>query len=59
MRHYRKGKCNKERFTLRSQKNTYDKQFFPCFKSFMINWVNLIKIERAGGNKSNRKDWNL
>ena len=33
--------------------------FSPCFKSFMMNWLNLIKIERAGGNKSNRTDWNL
>ena len=33
--------------------------FSPCFKSFMINWENLIKIGRARGNKSNWKDWNL
>ena len=37
----------------------YDKQFSPSFKSFMINLENLIKIGIAGGNKSNRKGWNL
>ena len=37
----------------------YFKQFFPSFKSFMINLENLIKIGIAGGNKSNRKGWNL
>ena len=32
--------------------------FSPCFKSFMINWVNLIKIWRVGAT-SNQKCWNL
>ena len=30
-RHCRKGKCNMQRFTLRSQNNTQDKQFSPLF----------------------------
>ena len=44
-----------KRFTLRLQKSTLDKQFFPCFQNFMIIRENLIKIGKAGGNTSNRE----
>ena len=39
--------------------------FFPCFQNFVINWENLIKIRRAGGNtksgdsRSNWEGWNV
>ena len=32
---------------------------FPCFRNYMVNWENLIKIGRAGGNTSNREGWNV
>ena len=37
--------------------HTYIRKFSPCFLNFMINWENLIKIGRAGGNTSNQEGW--
>lgn len=58
VRQHRIGKGNTERFTLSSG------NFVPSFQNFMINWENVIKIRRTGGNLGDSwtnywEGWNL